>query len=59
MENLGKEEDRIEKLICETQKKYFKTKEISKMDYEIMMKRCQERLSAIKKQIKMLEKRQL
>lgn len=51
---LNKEHDRIENLIRKTQKKYFRTREISKLDYEVVMGRYQKRLSAIEKELRML-----
>ena len=57
IKNLKKEEFKIKKLIKNVQNKYFVTNEISKMDYEMAMKRYMWRLSWIKKEIKLLENR--
>jgi type II secretory pathway pseudopilin PulG len=56
LKNLKKEEESVQKLIKDVQRKYFKDGIISKLDYEITSKRYGERLANIRKDILLMQK---
>jgi len=55
MENLKKEMENLKKSLSEAQRKYFKEGSISKMDYELISKRYNHRISLIKRRISVLD----